>query len=113
MIEHGGRFVAALLQMELPKKGFAVNTVGKEDWGWYVNLKKSHGYSSSIGCQYCFDENGDYGLQCFVQPDKPFIWRWFHRINIASHTAALKQAIEDILRESGKVDGIYWSDEPG
>jgi hypothetical protein len=111
MIEHGGRFVAALLEERLPSKGFPVDYVGKEDWGWYVSLKKIHGYHQWIGCQYGFDDQGDYGLQCFVRPDKPIIWRWFRRIDIAERTAALKQAIEDVLRESGKVDGIYWTDE--
>ncbi len=110
-IEHGGRFVAELLEAELPAKGFPIDFNIKEDWGWCVSLKTTHGFKQWIGCQYAFDDRGDYGLQCFVRPDKPVIWRWFRRIDITERTAALKQAIEDVLYESGKAEGIYWSDD--
>jgi hypothetical protein len=110
-LEQGGRFVAALLEARLPEKGFPVDFTVNEDWGWCISLKKTHGYSPWIGCQYGYDRRGDYSLQCFVEPDKPVIWRWFRRINITERTAALKQAIEDILRESGLADDIYWSDK--
>ncbi|MBI1180154.1 MAG: hypothetical protein GC201_06315 [Alphaproteobacteria bacterium] len=108
-IEQGGRFVAALLEAELPGRGFPIRITIREDWGWHVGLEEKLCWMS-IGCGYSGE--GDYGLHCFVRPEKPRPWHVFKRAKVAQRIAELKQAVEDILRDSGQVEGLQWREDP-
>ncbi len=108
-IEQGGRFVAALLEAQLPSRGFPINFVIREDWGWCISLDNP-GFDLLIGCGYSGE--GDYGLHCFVRPEQPRIWHVFKRTAVAERIADLKQTIEDILRESGQVSDLHWHEDP-
>lgn len=107
-LEQGGKFVAELLEVELPAKGFQIDFVIKEDWGWCVSLKNP-GFDLWVGCGYSGE--GDYGLHCFVRPEEPRLWHFYKRAAVAERIAALKQAVEDILRNSGQVSELQWLED--
>ena len=107
-LESGGRFVAALLEEQLPGKGFTVDFIVREDWGWCVSLKNP-GFDLWVGCGYSGE--GDYGLHCFVRPEQPRFWHFLKRAEVSDRIAALKQAVEDILRDSGQVSGLQWLED--
>lgn len=107
-LEQGGKFVAELLEAQLPAKGFPIDFVIREDWGWCVSLKNP-GFDLWVGCGYSGE--GDYGLHCFVRPEKPRFWHFFKGAEVFNRITALKQAVEDILRNSGKVSGLQWLED--
>ena len=107
-LEQGGRFVAALLEAQLPGKGFAVDFTIREDWGWHVEIKDSV-CRMSVGCGYSGES--EYGYHCFVRPEEPRLWHLFKRAAVTGRIAALKQAVEGILQESGKVSGLQWLED--
>lgn len=107
-LEQGGKFVAELLESHLPAKGFPVDFIVREDWGWCVSLK-DQGFDLWVGCGYSGE--GDHGLHCFVRPEQPRFWHMFKRTEVAERIAALKQVIESILRDSGQVSDLQWLED--
>ena len=107
-LEQGGKFVAELLESRFPAKGFPVDFTIREDWGWCVSLK-DQGFDLWVGCGYSGE--GDYGFHCFVRPEQPRLWHLLKREHVARRIADLKQAVEDILRDSGKVSDLKWRED--
>jgi hypothetical protein len=106
-LESGGRFVAALLEEQLPSRGFPVDFIVREDWGWHVEINDSV-CRMAVGCGY---STGYYGLHCFLMPEKPRLWHLFKHARVKERLHALRDAVEDILRNSGKVSGLKWLDD--
>lgn len=107
-LESGGRFVAALLEEQLPGKGFPVDFIVREDWGRHVEITDPV-CRLAVGCGYSGE--GDHGLHCFVMPDRPRLWHLFKRAEVSERIDALKQAVEHILRDSGQVSGLQWLED--
>ncbi|MGR8997899.1 MAG: hypothetical protein ACU88J_02470 [Gammaproteobacteria bacterium] len=87
--------MAEYLQDKLPHYGLRVASIGVEVWGWIVELENEE-FPLWIGCGH---QNGKQDeLLCFIEPSRPFIWRWFKkfdtRAKIGNATDALKKALE-------------------
>jgi hypothetical protein len=103
-----GKLVAALLAAELPRYGYHIDFVVDEDWGWHVGLEHAP-FRLSIGCAIgLYREN--HAHHCFIEPTKPFVRRWFKRIDTSEAVEKLASAIEEIVRANGGSD-LEWSSE--
>lgn len=103
-----GRRLAQFLANELPRKGFETIAPDAEDWGWRVEIRNED-YPLWIGCGNV-DETPDTFL-CFVEPSRPFIRKWFRKIETGPKPEQLALAVYAVLAESGKVSNLVWTDE--
>ncbi len=62
-----------------------------------------------IGCGN-YDEKPNAFL-CFVEPSKPFIRKWFSKIDTTGRVEKLTAAMNTIFLSSGKVSELKWWDE--
>jgi len=100
-----GKRVAEYLASELPKAGFAVRTIGAEDWGWCVELENA-AFPLWIGCgNYEERENA---FLCFIEPSKPKIRKWLRSIETSSVVERLASALDAMLRGRADVTKIRW-----
>jgi hypothetical protein len=104
-----GKRLAEFLAENLPHQGFSVLSIGAEDWGWMVEFENRE-FPLWIGCaNYDGTENE---FQCFIEPSKPYVRKWFSKIETGPIVEKLAAALEAVLLQSGKVSGLRWlSDE--
>jgi hypothetical protein len=89
----------------LRKQGFKVLGIGAEDWGWMVEIE-NQAFPLWIGCaNYDGTENE---FQCFIEPSKPFVRKWFSKIETGPIVEKLAEALEAVLLQSGKVSDLLW-----
>lgn len=103
-----GKRLAEFLSEELKNADYKIKRVVSEDWGWIVELENKQ-FPLWIGCgNYEETENG---FLCFIESSKPYIRRWFRRLHAEPTIERLVDAIETILKESGKVTNLRWWSE--
>ena len=59
-----------------------------------------------IGCANY--EGCENGFQCFIEPSKPFVRKWFSKIETGPIVEKLAAALETVLLQSGKVSNFRW-----
>ena len=103
-----GKRLAEFLADGLASYGFKVVCIGAEDWGWMVELE-NEAFPLWIGCgNYEEFENG---FLCFIEPSKPFVRKWFLKMETGPKVEQLATAIEAVLKGSGKVSQLRWWSE--
>jgi hypothetical protein len=102
-----GKRLAEFLAAELPKHGFVVASVAPEDWGWMVELDNA-AFPLWIGCAN--QDGAADAFQCFIEPSKPFVRKWFSKIDTTERVNTLAAAMDAILRGSDTVTQIRWLD---
>lgn len=100
-----GKVALEYLAAHLPQKGFDVDGVGPEDWGWVLEIKNPD-FWLYVGCSFAGE--GEFDLNCFTIPDQPRIWHVFGRQRKRDRIQKLKNAVEEVLRESGKAHNLRW-----
>jgi hypothetical protein len=59
-----------------------------------------------IGCaNYDGTENE---FQCFIEPSKPFVRKWFSKIETGPIVEKLASVLESVLLQSGQVSNFRW-----
>lgn len=103
-----GKRLAEFIAAELPRKGYRVRDVYAEDWGWVVELDNAE-FPLWVGVGN-YEEYDD-GFLCFIEPSKPFVRRWFRSVPTGGTIERLANAMEQVIRDSGKArDMKWWSD---
>lgn len=103
-----GKRLAEFLQEKLPQKGIPVSGIFDEDWGWCVTIANGS-HVTFIGCSN--DEEQPNGFRCFINPSKPFVRKWFSKIDIRSDIEQVAAALDSVLRENAEITGVrWWSD---
>ena len=93
----------------LKAEGFKPDEPGPEDWGWCVTIENPE-FSLWVGCGH-YQEYED-GFLCFIEPSKPFVRRWFHRIPTEAVVGRVAIVLETALKSHPDVYGLrWWSDE--
>lgn len=103
-----GRWGAALveyLKPELASRGFIPTATYTEDWGYVIELENP-GFRLWIGCGN-YEEYPD-GFLCFVEPSKPFVRKWFRKINSTTRVGAVADALEAALRAQPRIYDLRW-----
>ena len=100
-----GKRLAEFLRDELRKEGFEASEPFAEDWGWVVPVRNPE-FHLWIGCGH-YQEYPD-GFLCFIEPHKPFIRRFFKKIDTSVRISALQSALDRILSEDSGVRAKRW-----
>lgn len=104
-----GKRLAEYLKAKLTLKGIDVRTIYPEDWGWCVEINHSSDFLHFIGCS-CYDE-AENGFICFLEPNKPFIKKWFRKIDVSATLEKSRKALDEILHEDKDIENIQWLDD--
>jgi hypothetical protein len=87
-----GKRLAEFLAGDLGRRGFDVQGVRPEDWGWAVDLKNDD-FPLWVGCGN-YEEFAD-GFLCFIEPSKPTIKKgWLSKIETVPTVERLASALE-------------------
>ncbi|NOT61018.1 MAG: hypothetical protein HOP19_12435 [Acidobacteria bacterium] len=100
-----GKRLAEYVSVALRQHGYETTVPIAEDWGWVVSIK-NESFPLWVGCGiYAEDEDG---FLCFIEPHKPFIRRWFKKIDTRARVRALQVALDKILSAHSQVRQIRW-----
>ena len=101
-----GRRLAEYLQAELPRRGIETGEIWPEDWGWCVPLPDA----LWLGCAN-YEEYED-GFLCMIQPSKPFIRRWFKKVDLRPAQERVADVLDGLLAGDAEIHGVrWWSDK--
>jgi hypothetical protein len=100
-----GRRLADFLREGLAREGYQTDHPVAEDWGWCVRLLNQP-FSTWIGCGH-YQEHDDSYL-CFIQPDRPRVWKGLRRIDTREHVARLQQAMDKVLSVDLSIYAKRW-----
>jgi hypothetical protein len=100
-----GKQLATWLRSKLIEKGYKVEEVIPEDWGWCVMCARAP-FMLWVGCGSVLDQEPgaphpsgkDMTWSCFVTAEKPFLRGLFKRIDTTSAVAQLYREVEAILK---------------
>ena len=59
-----------------------------------------------IGCGH-YQEYDD-GYLCFIEPHKPFIWKWLKKIETRDRVETLRKAIDELLTPDAGINAKRW-----
>lgn len=100
-----GKRLAHFIQRGLTERGLETEEPVAEDWGWCVPVKNEQ-FRLWIGCGN-YEEYPD-GFLCFIEPQKPVIWKWFKNIDTTERVSAVRQALDDLLNAEGIRHKKWW-----
>lgn len=100
-----GKRLAEYLQENLPKHGIKVAGIGAEDWGWMVELEHDE-FPLWIGCGH--QGGGHDEFLCFIEPSKPFVRKWFRKIDTTAQIRCVADALNKVLESASEIHGVEW-----
>jgi hypothetical protein len=100
-----GKRLAEFLAEGLRHQGFKVLCIGAEDWGWMVEIENQE-FPLWVGCANYEESENEF--QCFIEPSKPFVRKWFSKNETGPIVEKLATALETVLLQSGKVSRLRW-----
>jgi hypothetical protein len=100
-----GKRLADFLREGLRKQGFETKEPIAEDWGWVVPVVNKQ-FSLWIGCgRYQQYEDG---FLCFIEPHRPFVWRFLKRLDTRERIDSLREALDKVLAEEKGIRSKRW-----
>lgn len=104
-----GKRLAEFLAEGLMSRGFIVDELTAEDWGWAIPINIFE-FKLWIGCGN-YNEYKD-GFLCFIEPHTPSIRKLFKTVNTQPVIVAIQKAMDEILSEhAGIFDKKWWTYE--
>ena len=104
-----GKRLAEYLGEKLDLKEMTVSSIYAEDWGWCLEISHTENYRLFIGCgHYQEYENG---FLCFIEPSKPYIRKWFKKINVRETVEKVASALDAVLNKDRDIHSVRWWDE--
>lgn len=104
-----GKRLAEYLRDTLPQHGFVVKDLVPEDWGCFVEVENPK-FPLAVACGH-YQEWPD-GYMCYIEPDKPFVRRWFRKVDGRPVTSRLAAAVEAIFQDDPEIRDVHWEEEP-
>ncbi|MHC4289771.1 MAG: hypothetical protein ACYSOF_10620 [Planctomycetota bacterium] len=103
-----GKRLAEYIEQKLNAKGIKTGEMYTEDWGWALPIENDD-FSMWIGC-------GNYlewpdGFLCFVESKKPFVRKWFLKIDTREKVGRVVGALDKILTSDPDIRDIRWWEE--
>lgn len=102
-----GRKLAEYLQESLSAHGLNVTGIGAEDWGWMVELENDE-FPLWIGCGHQNGDNDEF--LCFIEPSKPYIRKWFKKIDTTAQVERVADALKQIIESNPDIHSVRWMD---
>jgi hypothetical protein len=100
-----GRRLAHFMRDGLRAKGYVIEDPIAEDWGWLL-LIRNEKCRLSIGCGH-YQEYDD-GYLCFIEPHKPYVWKFLKRVDTRELIGALRQTMDEILTPGAGIHAKRW-----
>ena len=102
-----GAKLADFLAREFKMLGYP-GVVIEEDWGWMIDLAHNN-IRTWLGCA-AYGSSVDWLV--FIEPSKPFVRRWFRKIDVQPAVARIADQLESIVVTKGSATGLkWWSDQ--
>ena len=102
-----GKRLAEFLAVEFAALGYAKPNVFAEDHGWWVELENPDFPLALICSSYVTLQN--WVVQ--IEPSKPFVRKWFKRIDTTAEVAKVADQLETVLTTSGSASQLRWWDD--
>ena len=103
-----GKRLAEYLQKSLPRYGVIVAGIFAEDWGWCIEIAHDEKYFLSIRCANINENESNNRFLCFINPDKPYIRKWFKKIDVRDNIKKVSNALNTILLEDPDIYDVSW-----
>ena len=101
-----GAKLAEFLSREFKALGYSGEII-EEDWGWMIDLAKDE-LHTWLGCA-SYESSTDWLV--FIEPSKPFVRKWFKKIDARPTVDKIADQLEQILVTNGGATGLkWWSD---
>ncbi len=102
-----GQRLAEFLQVKLKEIGIETGEeIGFEDWGCKITLAGAP-FPMWIGCGN-YEEHVD-GYLCFIEPSKPFVWKFpFRKIDTTVEVARIVDAVNKVLNSDPAIHHLRW-----
>jgi hypothetical protein len=100
-----GKRLAEFLQQKLMEENIPTGEIYFEDWGVALPIK-NEAFPLWIGCGN-LDETED-GFVCFIEPSKPYVRRWFRKIETVPTVTRLSETLDRILRSQPEIRDVEW-----
>ncbi|APG61954.1 hypothetical protein LPB140_02940 [Sphingorhabdus lutea] len=101
-----GAKLADFLSEQFKAHGYSGEII-EEDWGWMVELDEST-FPLWIGCS-SYDDPPEWLIQ--VHPNKPYVRKWFKKIDTQAEVAKISLLLEEIMTKNGGATNLKWLDE--
>jgi hypothetical protein len=103
-----GRRLGEFLAKTLPEHGVATGDLIGESWGWCLTLPNAD-FSMWMGCGNQYES--DNRFLCFIEPSKPYVRRWFRKIDTRADVDRVATALEAALRSAEVRDLRWWAED--
>ncbi len=97
--------LAEFLQKNLKKHGIKTDAPYSTAWGWRIPVVNEQ-FPISIICEI-YEEYDD-GFLVYLDPNKPFIRKWFKKIDTTADLGRVAEAIDEILHNDNTTKDIHW-----
>lgn len=102
-----GKRLAEYLAAELTARGLECGPPVAEDWGWLVPIRND-GFPLALCCGH--QDGEDDQFVCCTEPARPFVKKWFKRIDATPQLTRLTAALRDILAADPEIREVSWSE---
>jgi hypothetical protein len=99
-----GRELAVWLTARFGELGYPAEEPILEDWGWCIPLSNEQ-FRLWLGCSAYGD-----GWLVFIGPSKPYVCRWFRKLDTQPAVARVADSLEQLLKTTGTISMRWWSD---
>ena len=96
-----GKQLAKWLQERLLEKGYKVEKIYPEDWGWCVMYSEKP-FKLWVGCSSII-ENENIIWSCFSAAEVPTIKNIFKKINVEPSLTKLNRSLKEIIKSENKI----------
>lgn len=100
-----GQRLVEFLGPKLENEGLVVGEAFAEDWGWILPVENEK-FDLWIGAGHQYEP--DDLFLCFIHPDKPFVRKWFKKIDTVEDVEVVKAALSKVLDEESEITNVEW-----
>ena len=99
--------LADFLVSSLESKGYTVKFRCQEDWGHWVEFDHPGDSKLALGCSNLSGDNDSDDAteehHVLTFPDKPYVRKWFRKIDVREDVEALSAAVHETLNSDARI----------
>jgi hypothetical protein len=102
-----GKRLADYLAAGLTDRGWQIEAIVAEDWGWYVPLK-NEGFRLAVCCGHQDGDEDEFLI--FTDPSRPSVRKGFKKVDATPQLTRLTKTLQDILQSDPDITEVVWTD---
>lgn len=103
-----GKRLAEYLVAKLSSRGFEMQEIVTEDWGYYLPIRND-GFRLAVCCGH--QDGDDDQFLCFTEPATPVFTKFlFKKIDATAELARLTAALAEILSSDPEIREVVWTE---